>query len=102
MVHFLRKGTGPNTAESASIQELARIKRTEIVQGSRRGMISISFFVQLLGFNRQRSEAISILAGRRVTRICNMSKAVFEVEVLAIAAARGGCAVFLGNEERVS
>src|SRR5258707_741298 len=41
---------------------------TEIVQGPRRREISVSVFVLLVEFNRQRSKAIRILAGRRVTR----------------------------------
>ena len=33
--------------------------------------------------------------------ICNMSKPVVEVQVRAVAAVSGGCAVFLGNEDKV-
>jgi uncharacterized protein len=33
--------------------------------------------------------------------ICNMSKPVVEVQIRAVAAMSGGCAVFLGNEDKV-
>jgi hypothetical protein len=33
--------------------------------------------------------------------ICDMSKPVVEVQVRAVAAVSGGCAVFLGNEDKV-
>ena len=45
-------------------------------------------------------KAIRILAGRRATETCSMSKPVVEVQVRGLAATGGGCAVFLGNEEK--
>ena len=80
---------------------MAQIKRTEIVQGARSRVISVSVFVLLLEFNRHRSKAIRILAGRASDEICNMSKPVVEVQVCAVATVSGGCAVFLGNEDKI-
>ena len=75
MVHSFRAfdpthRAGPvSTQQSQSVhRRLAQLRRTEIVQQSRRRVISVSVFVLLLEFNRHRSKAIRILAGRRVTR----------------------------------
>ena len=45
-------------------------------------------------------KAIRILAGRD-DETCSMSKPVIEVQIRGLAATSGGCAVFLGNEEKV-
>ena len=63
-------------------------------------MISISLFVLLLEFNRHRSKEFG--SWREASdEICNMSKPVVEVQVRAVAAVSSGCAVFLGNEDKV-
>ena len=41
------------------------------------------------------------LDGKASNEICNMSKPVVEVQVRTVAAVSGGCAVFLGNEDKV-
>ena len=64
-------------------------------------MISVSLFVLLLQFNRHRLKTNSDLGGKVSDEICNMSKPVVEVQVRAVAAVSGGCAVFLDNEDKV-
>jgi uncharacterized protein len=46
-------------------------------------------------------KAIRILVRRRSDGICSMSKPVVEVQIRGLAETSGGCAVFLGNEEKV-
>jgi hypothetical protein len=41
------------------------------------------------------------LGGKANDEICDMSKPVVEVQVRAVATVSGGCAVFLGNEDKV-
>src|SRR5271157_5583115 len=43
----------------------------------------------------------SDLGGKASDETCSMSKPVVEVQVRAMAATSGGCAVFLGNEDKV-
>jgi uncharacterized protein len=80
---------------------LAQSRRTETVQESRRRVISVSLFVLLLEFNPSPLKRNSDLGGKASDEICNMSKPVVEVQVRAVAAVSGGCAVFLGNEDKV-
>jgi bifunctional DNase/RNase len=63
-------------------------------------VISVSVSVLLLEFNRH-SESNSDLGGQASEEIWNMSKPVVEVQVRAVAAVSAGCAVFLGNEDKV-
>jgi hypothetical protein len=44
---------------------------------------------------------LRILTGRRSDEICSLSKPIVEVEIRGLAETSGGCAVFLGNEEKV-
>jgi uncharacterized protein len=46
-------------------------------------------------------ESNSDLGGKASDEICSMSKPVVEVQIRGLAATSGGCAVFLGNEEKV-
>ena len=43
----------------------------------------------------------SELGGKASDEICNMSEPVVEVQVRAVVEVSGGCAVFLGNEDKV-
>jgi hypothetical protein len=45
-------------------------------------------------------ESNSDLGGKASDETCSMSKPVVEVQVHALAATSGGCAVFLGNDEK--
>src|SRR5260370_40806385 len=45
-------------------------------------------------------ESNSDLGGKASDKTCSMSKRVVEVQVRGLAATGGGCAVFLGNEEK--
>ena len=63
-------------------------------------MISVSVFALLLKFNHHRSKEFG--SWREVSdEISNMSKIDLEVQVRAVAAVSDGCAVFLGNEDKV-
>ena len=61
----------------------------------------MSLFVLLLEFNPPPHKRNSDLGGKASDEICDMSKPVVEVQVRAVAAMSGGCAVFLGNEDKV-
>jgi uncharacterized protein len=63
-------------------------------------MIFVSLFALSLEFYRHRLRN-SGLGGKASEEICNMSKPVVEVQVRAVAAVPDGCAVFLGNEDKV-
>jgi uncharacterized protein len=70
------------------------------VQWSCRRVISVSLFVLCWNLTVTAQKELG-LGGKASDEICNMSKPVVEVQVRAVAAMSGGCAVFLGNEDKV-
>ena len=76
-------------------RRLVQIRWTVTVQGSRCRVSSVSLFVFCW------SLAVTGSWRKANDEICDMSKPVVEVQVRAVAAVSGGCAVFLGNEDKV-